>query len=64
MEVLHGFGMGLMASGALFLVFVLTIQLIKNPNPKVLAASLIALEVAITIVGIAITSFVMWKWKQ
>lgn len=64
MEVLHGFGMGLMASGALFLVFVLTIQLIKNPNPKVLAASLIALEVAITIVGIAITSFVMWKWNK
>lgn len=64
MEVLHGFGMGLMASGALFLVFVLAIQLIKNPNPKVLAASLIALEVAITIVGIAITSFVMWKWKS
>lgn len=64
MEVLHRFGMVLMASGALFLVFVLTIQLIKNPNPKVLAASLIALEVAITIVGIAITSFVMWKWKS
>lgn len=64
MEVLHGFGMGLMASGALFLLFVLTIQLIKNPNTKVLAASLIALEVAITIVGIAITSFVMWKWKS
>lgn len=64
MEVLHGFGMGLMASGALFLVFVLTIQLIKNPNPKVLAASLIALEVAITIVGIAITGYVMWKWNK
>lgn len=64
MKVLHGFGMGLMASGALFLVFVLIIQLIKNPNPKVLAASLIVLEVAITIVGIAITSFVMLKWKS
>lgn len=64
MEALHGFGMGLMASGSLFLAFVLAIQLIKKPNPNVLAASLIVLEVSITIAGIAITSFVMWKWKS
>lgn len=64
MKFLDGLSVGLMASGVAFWCFVIIIQPLKDPNPKLLALIFVVIESIITFVGIGISVYVMWKWKQ
>jgi uncharacterized membrane protein YidH (DUF202 family) len=64
MKFLNGLGLGLMISGVAFWCFVISIQPLKAPNYKLLALIFVVIESIITFVGIGISVYVMWKWKQ
>lgn len=61
---LNGLSLGLMISGVTFWLFVIGIQPLKNPNYKVLTIILAVIEIIITVVGIGISLYVMWKWNK
>lgn len=64
MNFLNGLSLGLMISGVAFWIFVIGIQSLKNPNYKVLTIILVVIEIIITVVGIGISLYVMWKWNK
>lgn len=64
MKFLDGLGFGWLISGVAFWAFVLAIQPLKAPNPKYLALIFVVLETIITIAGIGISVYVMWKWNK
>lgn len=64
MKFLDGLGFGLLVSGVAFWIFVLAIQLLKNPDPKIWALILVEFEIFITLAGIGISVYVMWRRKQ
>lgn len=63
MKFLNGLGFGLMLSGVLFWIYLLAIQPLKNPNYKVLALIFVVIETVITVAGIGISAYVMWRGK-
>lgn len=63
MKFLEGLGFGLMLSGVLFWIYLLAIQPLKNPNYKVLELIFVVIETVITVAGIGISAYVMWRDK-
>ncbi|MEY8441826.1 hypothetical protein AALA17_04100 [Lactobacillaceae bacterium 24-114] len=61
MKFLDGLGFGMMLSGVLFWIYLLAIQLLKNPNYKVLALIFVVIETVVTVIGIGISAYVMWR---
>ena len=64
MKFMDGLSIGLLGSGVAFWIYLICIQLLKNPNFKVLAFVFVAIETIITLLGIGIGIYAMWKYNK